>query len=78
VDGERWLPLREERFAKSGKLLKTTRITDAERLEERWYPKRMVFRDELSSGKGTEYLVDSVDLNTEVPDYLLTKASLRK
>jgi outer membrane lipoprotein-sorting protein len=78
VDVDRWLPLREERFAKSGKLLKTTRITEATRLEGRWYPKHMVFKDELSRGNGTEYLIDSVDLETEVPEYLLTKASLRK
>jgi negative regulator of sigma E activity len=78
VDGERWLPIREERYAKSGKLLKTTRITEAVRLEDRWYPKHMVFKDELSRGEGTEYFVDSVDLEAEVPDYLLTKAALRK
>jgi outer membrane lipoprotein-sorting protein len=78
VDGERWLPLLEERYAKSGKLLKTTHITEVTRLGNRWYPKRMVFKDELSKGKGTEYLIDSVDLETDVPDYLLTKAALRK
>jgi outer membrane lipoprotein-sorting protein len=78
VDAECWLPLREERYAKSGKLLKTTRITEVTRLEDRWYPERMVFKDELSSGGGTEYLVDSVDLKTEVPNYLLSKAALRK
>jgi hypothetical protein len=78
VDRERWLPLREERFAKSGKLLKTTQIEDAFRVQERWYPKRMVFKDELSSGKGTEYIVDSIDLNVEIPEYLLSKAALRK
>jgi negative regulator of sigma E activity len=78
VDAGRWLPLREERFAKSGRLLKTTVIKEVMKLEERWYPRMMTFKDELSSGKGTEYLVESVDLKTEVPDYLLTKAALRK
>jgi outer membrane lipoprotein-sorting protein len=78
VDRERWLPLREERFAKSGKLLKTTQIEEVFRLEERWYPKRMVFKDELSSGEGTEYMIDSIDLDVEIPDYLLSKAALRK
>jgi hypothetical protein len=38
----------------------------------------MVFKDELSSGKGTEYLVESIDLSVEIPDHLLSKASLRK
>jgi outer membrane lipoprotein-sorting protein len=78
VDRDRWLPLREERFAKSGKLLKTTSIEEAFRLEERWYPKRMVFKDELSTGEGTEYVIDSIDLSVEVPDHLLSKAALRK
>jgi outer membrane lipoprotein-sorting protein len=78
VDSGRWLPLREERFAKSGKLLKTTGITEVMKLEDRWYPRRMVFKDELSRGEGTEYMVSSVDLETEVPEYLLSKAALRK
>jgi hypothetical protein len=38
----------------------------------------MVFKDELSKGEGTEYIVKSVDLETEVPGYLLNKAALRK
>jgi outer membrane lipoprotein-sorting protein len=78
VDKERWLPLREERFAKSGKLLKTTTITDAFKLRKRWYPRHMIFKDELSEGKGTEYIVNSIDLEVEIPDHMLTKAALRK
>lgn len=78
VDSERWLPLREERFAKSGKLLKTTQIEEVFKIEERWYPRRMVFKDELSSGEGTEYMIDSIDPDVEIPDYLLSKAALRK
>jgi outer membrane lipoprotein-sorting protein len=78
VDAERWLPLREERFAKSGKLLKTTRIIEVMKLKDRWYPRQMVFKDELSRGEGTGYLVESIDLEIEVPGHLLTKAALRK
>jgi negative regulator of sigma E activity len=78
VDDRRWLPLREERYAKSGKLLKTTRIIEVSRLEDRWYPVEMVFKDELSSGKGTEYVVLSIEPDVEVPEYLMSKAALRK
>lgn len=78
VDKERWLPLREERFARSGKLLKTTTITDAFKLRKRWYPRHMIFKDELSEGKGTEYIVNSIDLEVEIPDHMLTKAALRE
>lgn len=78
VDAERWIPLREERYAKSGKLLKTTRLTEVMRLGTRWYPKRIVFKDELAAGGGTEYIIDAIDVSTPIPDYLLTKAALRQ
>jgi len=78
VDSERWLPLKEERYAKRGKLLKTFIITDVFKIGDRWYPKRMVFKDMLSKGKGTEYIIESIDFDTEIPAHLLTKAALRK
>jgi len=77
VDSERWLPLKEERYAKRGKLLKKFVITDVFKIGDRWYPKRMVFKDMLSKGKGTEYIVESIDFDTEIPDYMMTKAALR-
>jgi outer membrane lipoprotein-sorting protein len=78
VDAERWLPLREERKAKGGRLLKMTRITDVFKTGGRWYPKRMVFKDMLARGEGTEYIIESIDFDIEIPEYKLTKAALRK
>jgi len=78
VDAERWLPLKEELYARRGKLLKTFTVTDVLQIGERWYPRRMVFKDMLSRGKGTEYIIESIDFDTEVPDHLLTKAALRR
>jgi outer membrane lipoprotein-sorting protein len=78
VDTERYLPLREERFAKSGRLLKTTEIKEAMREGDRWYLKRALFRDMLSSGEGTEYIVKEIRFGVEIPDYIFTRASLRK
>ncbi len=78
VDSERWLPVREERFAKSGKLLKTTNIVEMFQVGERWYPKKMIFKDELARGDGTEYIIDSIDFDVEIPDHILTKAALRQ
>lgn len=78
VDRERWLPLKEERYAKSGRLLKTTIINEVFLVEERWYPKRMTFKDMLQRGKGTEFIVESIDFDVEVPDHMLTKAALRR
>ena len=38
----------------------------------------MVFKDELKSGKGTEFVLQSIEFNADIPDYLFSKASLRK
>jgi len=78
VDSERWLPLKEERYAKSGRLLKNMEINEVFNVENRWYPKKMTFKDMLSRGKGTEYIIESIDFDVEIPDYMLTKAALRE
>ena len=78
VDSKRWLPLKEERYARSGRLLKTFEIIEVFQVDNRWYPKKMIFKDMLSRGKGTEYIVKSIDFNVKIPDYKFTKASLRK
>lgn len=78
VDAEHWLPLKEERFAKSGRLLKRTEILEVFRQDGRWLPKRMTFKDMLSRGEGTEYIIDSIDFNVAIPEFRFTKAALRK
>ena len=78
VDKERMLALREDRFAKSGKRLKTAEIQEVFQVNQRWYPRRMVFKDALSKGKGTELVIDSIEFDADIPDYLFSKASLRQ
>jgi len=78
VDKERYIPLLEERFAKSGKLLKTTEIKEVMRVGQRWVPKHMVFRDVLKKGKGTEFILDEIAYDVAIPEHLFSKASLRK
>jgi outer membrane lipoprotein-sorting protein len=78
VDKERYLPLKEELFAKSGKLLKTLVISEVFKVGKRWYPKRMVFKDELKKGEGTEFIIDSIEFDVEIPEYIFSKASLRR
>ncbi len=78
VDKERWLPLKEERYAKSSKLLKKTVIEEVFKVSGRWYPKRMNFKDMLLKGNGTEYIIDSINFDVNIPDYQFTKAALRK
>lgn len=78
VDTERWLSLKEERFARSGRLLKKTEILEVFQQGDRWLPRRITFKDMLSRGGGTEYILESIDFNVDIPDYQFTKAALRK
>ena len=78
VDKENMLALREDRFAKGGKLLKTAEILEVFQINQRWYPKRMIFKDVLSKGKGTELIVDSIEFDVEIPKHIFSKASLRR
>ena len=78
VDSERYLPLKENRYARGGKLLKTTIVHSVFQVDGHWLPKKMTFRDMLSSGGGTEYIIDSLDFKVNIPDYQFTKAALRK
>ena len=78
VDKERLVPLYEQWFAVSGKLLKTVRSDQVSRSGNRWYPKHVVFKDELKDGSGTEYFVDSIAFDVKLPDSIFSKGSLKK
>jgi outer membrane lipoprotein-sorting protein len=78
VDKERFVSLKEDRFAKGGKLLKRTEVQDVHRLDGRWIPKKIVFKDMLKTGGGTEFLLEEVLFNAEIPDHVFSKASLRR
>jgi len=78
VDKVRYIPLKEELYAKSGKLLKRMELFDITKIDNRWYPKKIVFKDMLKKGDGTEFIIDEIEFDKEIPEYIFTKAALRK
>ncbi len=78
VDQKRFIVLRGSRYAKSGKLLKTTEVAKVFKIDGRWYPEEIIFKDVLKKGKGTEVVINSVKFNKKIPQYLFSKASLRR
>ena len=78
VDQEYFTPRKQQLFAKSGKLLKVIELSDLFKVDERWYPKRMLFQDVLLKGKGTEFIIDDIEFDVEIPEHIFTKASLRR
>jgi len=78
VDKEYMVPRKQQLFAKSGKLLKVIELSDLFQVDGRWYPKRMLFQDVLLNGKGTEFLIESIEFDKKIPAHIFSKASLRK
>ncbi len=78
VDTERFVPLKEELFAKSGQLLKRTTLSDVEQIDGRWFPKKIVFKDMLKQGDGTEYIITDIKFNRDIPEYIFSKAALKR
>ncbi len=79
VDKEYLLPMKEELYAKSGKLLKTASLEDIKKIQGRWFPSKFVYKDELKrNSKGTEWIIDNIEFNKKIPDSRFSKALLRK
>jgi outer membrane lipoprotein-sorting protein len=78
VDQERNIPLKEELYAKSGTLLKKTELSDVENINGRWFPKRIIFKDMLKDGDGTEFIMGEIEFNVPIDEYVFSKANLKK
>ncbi len=78
IDSERYVPLKEELFAKSGQLLKRTTFSDVKQIDGRWFPTTMRFKDMLKQGEGTEFRITTIKFNQNIPDHIFTKAVLRR
>ena len=78
VDKDRFVPLKKELYAKSGVLLKKMELSDVSQIEGRWYPRKILFKDVLKEGDGTEFQIVDIEFNTKIPQYIFSKASLKK
>jgi outer membrane lipoprotein-sorting protein len=78
IDIERFVPLKQEMFAKSGQLLKRITLSDIRQVQGRWFPMSMVFKDVLKEGEGTGFRFTSVKFDQTIPEYIFTKAALKQ
>lgn len=78
VDEEWYVPLKEELYARSGQLLKRTTLGDVKQIAGRWFPTRIVYKDILKQGSGTEFVFTSVRFDQSIPEYIFTKAALKQ
>jgi outer membrane lipoprotein-sorting protein len=78
VDKERFIGLKQELFAASGKLLKRLDVKEVFKTSKGWYPRKMVFKDVLKKGKGTELIVHAIDFDSKIPNSKFSKSALRR
>ncbi len=72
VDLERWIPLKEERFARSGKLLKTVLLGDVRKVGDRWYPFRVEMDNALQTETRTTLQFLELEFDAPVPEGVFT------
>ena len=77
VDAERSVPLKEELFAKSGKLLKRITFTDVRKVEGRWFPMTFVYKDMLKEGPGTKMAIQEIKFDATIPANVFNLGNLK-
>ncbi|GAB4383758.1 MAG: hypothetical protein Kow0075_15880 [Salibacteraceae bacterium] len=78
VDQEQYVPLKQEMYAKSGKLLKRVILSEVQKIGNRWYPTKMNYKDMLKDGEGTDFIIKEIAFDVDIPEYIFSKASLKK
>ena len=78
IDTERFIPLKQEMYAKSGQLLKRIELSDVKQIQGRWFPTTIMYKDMLKQGNGTEFKMTSILFDQKIPGYIFTKAVLKQ
>ncbi len=77
IDKERFVGLREELYAESGRLLKVAEVLKVEEIEGRWYPVRSIMENKLRRNTSTTFILNEIEFNPELPENIFTLERLR-
>jgi hypothetical protein len=78
IEPEKQIVLKEERFAKSGKLLKRIEFKDYGKIDHRLFPRTMVFRDMLKENTQTTYKFDVIEFDVDIPAKYFSQSILKR
>ncbi len=76
VDEERFVALRQEMYAKSGKLLKVSKALDVQKIGDRYFPVKEEISDQLKQGSRTQFIMGNVRFDVPVSDSLFSLRNL--
>ncbi|GAH56753.1 unnamed protein product [marine sediment metagenome] len=77
IDKERFIGLKEELYAQSGRLLKETKVNELQEIEGRWIPIDSVMENKLRKDTYTGFKIVQIDFNPEIPEGTFTLQNLR-
>ena len=78
IDAERYVTMKEEMYAKSGKLLKTSTTLEVRKVGSRWFASSVVMESKLRKDTKTAFVMDKLELDAGVDAKLFTMAALTK
>lgn len=78
VDKERFVALREEMYAKSGRLLKVSRVLDVRHIGGRWFPVKSEVSDQLRQNSRTVFTMTNVEFNVPVNNSIFSLRNLSR
>lgn len=77
VDAERFVPLRQEMYARSGTLLRRMETLEVRQIGRRWFPVEMNYRDMLKQGEGTVFKIKEISFDQPIPESVFSRAGLK-
>ena len=77
IDKERFIGLKEELYAQSGRLLKETITNEVKEIEGRWLPVDSVMENKLRKNTYTGFKITQIEFNPEIPEGTFTLQNLR-
>ncbi|MFP4016436.1 MAG: outer membrane lipoprotein-sorting protein [Halanaerobiales bacterium] len=79
VDKERYVGLKEELYAQSGKLLKIGVVEEVEKIEgtDRWFAMKSVMEDQLRRNTSTTFIIEEIEFDPEIPEGTFTLENLQ-
>ena len=77
IDQERFIALKEELYAQSGRLLKVSTVNEVEEIDGRYFPLRSVMENKLRENTSTEFVVEEISFNPEIEDDTFTLENLQ-
>lgn len=78
VSKKAFMPMKEERYAASGALLKVSTLSDLKQTGARWYAGTTTMEDKLRKGSKTLFVMEQVTFDVDVPGSKFSRRNLMR